>query len=286
MRKLTRLWQALERIPGLCDIPAYWEHHCGVDYSLVHPHLQLTDDFGARYPCPHPKDVHCPRKVADYGDGSFAAVCMHPHKLCEDLPLSSKDALVYRLDVDGIVRPMAQALGVRGQTLKLRTHGVWELGLSTSRRTRNHPAFLLVFTRYDDFVSAVRELALSCPTPFITVAPTGNHLTVEVREHLDRRQSDFISMEDRVGLSEDGRFVALEITDADVIAPTPVERRPAVVDQYKRDFGYTVENICEDAPVNRSDFYKWMKGELDNKSIKATRIEEALRTNPKLRPRQ
>jgi hypothetical protein len=126
-------------------------------------------------------------------------------------------------------------------------------------------------------------LALSCPTPFVAVAPTCNHLTVDLREHLDRRQSDFISMEDRVGMSEDGRFVALESTDADEIAPTPVEQRPAVVDRYKREFTYTVDNICKDATVNRSDFYKWMKGKLDSTSGKSIRIEEALRTNPKLR---
>jgi hypothetical protein len=286
MRKLTRLWQTLERIQGLCEISAYWELYSGVDFPLIRPHLRPTDDYGARYPCPHPQDAHCPRRIVDYGDGSLAAVCRHPHRLCEDLPLSSKDALVYRLDVDALMRPMAEALCVRGQTLRVRAHGVWELGLSTGRTTRNHPAFLLVFTGSDDFRSAVRDLALSCPTPFVAVAPTGNLLTVELREHLDRRQSDFISMEDRVGLSEDGRFVALEITDADEIAPTPVEQRPAVVDQYKRAFGYTVDNICEDAGVNRSDFYKWMKAKLDDKSGKSIRIEQALRTNPKLRTRR
>jgi hypothetical protein len=185
-----------------------------------------------------------------------------------------------------MLRPIAGLRCVRSQTLRVREHGVWELGLSTSRATRNHPAFLLVFAGGDDFRSAVRDLALSCPTPFVAVAPTGNHLTVDLREHLDRRQSDFISMEDRVGMSEDGRFVAMEITDADEIAPTPVERRPSVVDQYKKDFEYTVDNICSDAKVNRSDFYKWMKGKLDSKSGKSIRIEEALRTNPKLRTRR
>jgi len=286
MRKLTRLWQALERIPGLCDISAYWEHHCGADYSLLRPHLRVTDDFGARYPCPHPHDGHCPRGIVDYGDGSFAAICRHPHRLCEDLPLPPKDALVYRLDVDAMLRPIAELLCVRNQTLKLRGHGVWELGLSTSRTTRNHPAFLLVFAARDDFRSAIRDLALSCPTPFVAVAPTGARLTVAVRGTLDGRQSSFISMEDRVGLSEHGRFVALEITDSDEIAPTPVEQRRAVVTQYKRDFGYTVDDICGDAKVNRSDFYKWMKGKLDCNSGKSGRIEEALRTNPKLRTSQ
>lgn len=184
------------------------------------------------------------------------------------------------------MRPMAEALCLRGQTLQVRAHGVWELGLSTGRTTRNHPAFLLIFAGRDDFRSAVRELALTCPTPFVVVAPTGNHLTVDVREPLDRRQSDFISMGDRVGLSENGHFVALEITDAEAIAPTPVELRPAVVNKYKQDFEYTVDNICADATVNRSDFYKWMKAKLDNKSGKSIRIEQTLRTNPKLRTRR
>ena len=286
MRKLTRLWQALERIPGLSEIPACWEDHCGLDYPLIQPHLRLTDDFGARYPCPRPHDGHCPRGIVDYGDGSFAAMCRHPHKLCENLPLPSKAALVYRLDVESMLRPITEILCVRIQTVQTRAHGVWELGLSTSRTTRNQPAFLLVFTGSDDFRSAVRDLALSCPTPFVAVAPTGAHLTVALRENLDRRQSSFISMEDRVGLSEDGRFVALEITDADEIAPTPVLQRPALVAQYKLDFEYTVDGICRDAKVNRSDFYKWMKGKLDDKSGKSSRIEEALRTNPKLRTRR
>jgi hypothetical protein len=283
MRKLTRLWQALERIPGLSDIPAYWENYCGSDYPLIQPHLRVTDDFGARYPCPHPLDGHCPRRLVDYGDGSFAAICRHPHKLCEDLPRSSKDVLVYRLDLDAMLRPMAEPLCVRSQALQVRADGVWEIGLSTSRTTRNQPAFLLIFTRSDDFRSAIRDLALSCPTPFVAVAPTGAHLTVALRGTLDRRQSTFISMEDRVGLTDDGRFVALDITDAGEIPPTPVEQRPAVVAKYKREFGYTVDRICVDARVNRSDFYKWMKGKLDDKSGKSSRIEEALRTNPKLR---
>ena len=286
MRKLTWLWQGLERVPGLAAIPAYWEQFCGTEFPLIRPHLRPTDDIGATYPCPHPRDHDCPRGIVQYGDGTFAAICRHPHKLCDDVPLAPKDALVCTLDIGALVRPMAEGLCVRTQNLQVRAHGVWELGLSTSRATRNHPAFLLVFAWRDDFRSALRELALSCPTPFVAVAPTSNHLTVELRENLARRQSDFISMEDRVGLSEDGRFVALEITDADEIAPTPVEQRPAVVDQYKRDFGYTVDNICEDANVNRSDFYKWMKGKLDSKSGKSIRIEEALRTNPKLRTRR
>ena len=286
MRKLTRLWQGIESVPGLAAIPAYWEHFCGTEFPLILPHLRPTDNIGATYPCPHPRDHDCPRGIVPYGDGTFAAICRHPHKLCDAVPLAPKEALVYTLDIEAFVRPMAVGLCVRTQNLEVRASGVWDLGLSTSRATRNHPVFLLVFARRDDFRSGLRELALSCPTPFVAIAPTSNHLTVELRENLARRQSDFISMEERVGLSEDGRFVALEITDADEITPTPVEQRHAVVEKHKSDFNCTDQIIYEDAGVHKSDFYKWMKGTLGNKSSKSKRIEETLRTDPKLRTRR
>jgi len=286
IRKLTRLWQGIESVPGLAAIPAYWEHFCGTEFSLIRQHLRPTDNIGATYPCPHSRDHDCPRGIVPYGDGTFAAICRHPHKLCDAVPLAPKEALVYTLDIGALVRPMAVGLCVRTQNLEVRASGVWDLGLSTSRATRNRPVFLLVFARRDDFRSALRELALSCPTPFVAVAPTSNHLTVELRENLARRQSDFISMEERLGLSEDGRFVALEITDADEITLTPVEQRPAVVEKYNIDFDYTDQLIYEDAGVHKSDFYKWKSGTLSNKSSKSKRIEETLRTDPKLHTRR
>jgi hypothetical protein len=137
MRKLTLLWQALERIPGLCDVLASWQLHCGADYPLIQPHLRPTDDFGARYPCPHPHDADCPRAIVDYGDGLFAAVCRHPHSLCEDVTLSPKDALVHRLDIDAALTPLASALAVRIQGLQVRAPGVWALGVHRSPSGRS-----------------------------------------------------------------------------------------------------------------------------------------------------
>ncbi len=51
MRKLTQLWRALEKVPGLTDIPAAWELHCGGEFPLLRPHLHSTDVLGYRYPC-------------------------------------------------------------------------------------------------------------------------------------------------------------------------------------------------------------------------------------------
>jgi hypothetical protein len=286
MRKLTRLWQALERIPGLCEVPAYWEQHCGPDYPLIRPHLRPIDEIGAHYPCPHPRDSDCPRKIIDYADGTFAAICRHPHQLCDRLPLAQKDALIHRLDIEGFVRQTVSALCVRPKGFTARTSGVWELGTSTSRATRNYPAFLLVFTACRDFDSAIRDLLLGTSVPFVVVAPTMSHLMGNVREHLARRQCDFISLEERIGFTDGGQFVALEIADAEELAPTPVGQRQAVVEKYNRDFTYTDAQIYRDARVHKSDFYKWIKGALNDKSTKSKQIEEVLRTAPSSRTRR
>ncbi len=39
MRQLTRLWRAIESIPGLLDVPAWWEHFCGDEFPLIQPYL-------------------------------------------------------------------------------------------------------------------------------------------------------------------------------------------------------------------------------------------------------
>ncbi len=285
MRKLTQLWQGIESIPGLSAIPAYWQHFCGAEFALIRPHVRATDHVGSAYPCPHPRDYDCPRHIVDYCDGTFAAICRHPHQLCDVVDLAPKDALVYTLDVASLVIAMADVLCVRSRNRQVRADGVLELGLSTSRATRNQPVFLLAFSRRADFEFALRGLLLSCFMPFVAVAFTSNHLTAELGESLNRHRSAFISMEDRVGLSDSGRFVSLEITDVAEMAPTPIEQRHAVVERYKTDFNRTDQTIFEDASVDKSDYYKWIRGTLGDKSNKSQRIEEVLRTNPQLRNR-
>jgi hypothetical protein len=189
------------------------------------------------------------------------------------------------LDLGGLLRTLADTLCVRVKELRVKAPGVWDLGLSTRRATRDQPAYLLVFHGPSGFRSALRDLALSCPTPFVVVAPTATHLTVELREELGRRNSTFISIDDSVGLADNGQFVALEITDVHEIGTTPLERRRTVVERYKQLFDCTDQAIYERVGVHKSDFYKWMKGTLPDKSSKAKRLEETLRSDPRLRAR-
>ena len=280
IRKLTHLWRSLETVPGLCTVPAWWEDGCPEDYALIRPHLHSTDDCGATYPCPNAQDGDCPRNIVDYGDGTYAAICRHPLRLCGDVPLSTSDVVVRQLDLAGLLRKCLELLGIRPQELRNSAAGVWELGLSISQATRGQPTYLLVFSNGSAFRSACRDLFFANRSPFFVIAPTSAHVTVELHQELARRQCTLITLEDRVGLSADGRFVALELTGANEIPPTQVDQRANVVAAYQRKYECTVKSIHDGVNVNRSDFYKWKKGLLKDSSDKARRIEETLRVPP------
>ena len=281
MRHLKRIWRSLESIPGLAEIPAEWKVHCGTDYPFLAPFLRPTETIGRRHPCPHPRDADCPRAIVEYGDGSLAAVCQHPHRRCEDLPLPITEALVHRLDLAGLIRAIAQPLAVRAQQPEAVAPGVWAVGTSISSASRNQPAFLAAHVRHGDMRSAAQLLAGSRPLPFVFITPTNRFVTSAISDLLQVRNSSLVVLEDRVGISDEGSFVALEPSGGESIVATDVEKRPAVVDDYKRIYDTTDEAIFETARVDKSDFYKWIAGKIKNTSVKAKRIEEVLRTSPR-----
>jgi len=100
MKDLSQFWGSLEGIQGLHAIPAFWARYCDPHFDLIRPYLRATDMVGGDYPCPHPKrGGACARRIVDLGDGEFEGICIDPYKLCPDLPLTSKDVVVHRLDI-------------------------------------------------------------------------------------------------------------------------------------------------------------------------------------------
>ncbi|MDW8356219.1 MAG: hypothetical protein RMK57_17000 [Bryobacterales bacterium] len=274
MRALTRLWRALESIPGLLDVPAFWEHYCGEDFALIQPYLLPTDVFGHQYPCPrYPRDSECPRRIVDYGDGEFAAICRHSHQFCERIPLTPKDALIHTIDVARFAGALAPALKIRPQKIR-EFCGLREIGVSIAPSTRNCPAFLAIVNSVGQLQRFLHELLLSHPTPFILLAPTSKFLTADHLRLLDRHKSQVVSLEETVGVDDDGHFVPLQTAGAEEAPPTPVADRQAAVDAH----GATDAEIYRAARVHKSDFYKWLTGKLSDKSSKSKRIEEVLRT--------
>jgi hypothetical protein len=278
MRKLTRLWQALEQIPGLCDISANWEHHCGDDYPLIQPHLRPTDDFGTVYPCPHPRDAHCPRRIVDYEDGTFAALCRHPHKLCEQVPLTTRQALLYTLDLTSLLKPIAQTLGLRWQKPALRFAGVWAIGVSARTNTRNQTTFLQVQGRQSAFLEGVRQLLIEIAGPFLLIAPTEQFGDATVQEMIHGRGIGFVSLQDQILVDDAGRFHALDpVSSADEHPITPKEDRERVLNVFCHKHDCPKTKVAEEAEVDPADLYKWVRDKLPKRSKKSARIEGVLR---------
>ena len=278
MRDLSRFWQSLERVRGLKAVPAFWRERCGPDFDLIRLHLRATDIIGALYPCPHPSSGHCPRRIVDYGGGHYAAVCRDPYKVCPDVPLEPRDVVVHELGLAGFMQALAAPLGIRAQAPVARGDGTWAVGISVRPDSHGQPVFLIVLPAAARFRAAVERLLFDVPGPFVIVAPTGDHRSVEVQEHVQRRGLRFLALDEQVGLSDDGQCVAFDSKhEADQPLPTPVEDRERIVKEFTAQHRCKVKDIQVAAGADEADYYKWRHGKLPDHYSTCVDIERVLR---------
>ena len=278
MRELNRFWHSLERVSGLQAVPAFWAEYVGPHFELLRPHLCATDIVGGAYPCPHPSPGHCPRRIVDYGDGNYAALCQDPYKVCPDVPLHARDVVVQELNIGGLMQKLAAPIGFRWQAPVRRGDCTWAIGTSLRGETQRQPVFLIVLPAAIRFRAALERLILDVSGPFVIVAPTNSHRSAEVQEHLQRRGLSFLAMEDHVGLADDGQFGALNAAaDADRPMPTPVADRPRAVKEFTVRHKCKVKDIQVAAGEDEADYYKWLHGKLPDHYSTCVAIERVLR---------
>jgi hypothetical protein len=276
MRKLPKLWRSLDRIVGQLAVPAVWEVESGEDFEFLRPHLRPTDMVGALYPCPH-RYGYCPRKIVDYGDGEFAALCRVPHESCERVSLTARDALLHELDLAGFLQPILRAASIRHEQPKKRGYGTWSLGLSTRRSSMNQPAFLIIAHGTEIFESAVNDLLLDVAGQFLVMAPTNRYRSVRVQERLQARNIGYVCLDEQVGVDENGCFVSVDPLDsADRIPATPVADRKRVIAEFRAKHGCKVADIHETAGVHEADYYKWLNGSIPDHYSTCVAIEKVL----------
>jgi hypothetical protein len=277
MKALGSFWRSLEAIPGLLAIPASWEAQCGAGIDLLRPHLRVTDTEGALYPCPKSRPGYCPRRIVDYGNGEYAAVCRDPYKLCEDVPLTQRDVLLHQLDIASFTRVLAGPLGIRRQTPARRGNGAWSIGLSDRQETRSQPVFLIILSETNRFLATLRGLLLSVAGPFVLLAPTSRHRTVEVEELLKPRGIAFVPLEEQLLIDAAGCLSAVALADEHRgIQPTPLEDRRRVVKEFTARNHCKVKDIQEAAGVDEADYYKWLGGKVPDHYSTCVAIERVL----------
>lgn len=205
MRKLPRLWRALEGIPGLLAVPEVWRQECGEDFDYARPYLQPTDRIGGRYPCPN-SFSGCPRRIIDYDEDEFAAICQDEHKRCERVPLTRREALIHRLDLGGLLQPVLRAASIRPQPMSQHAPGVWAAGLSEQAHSRNFPVYFLLADAASTHRAAVERLLLDMSDSFLLILSTNQYRTVETESRLRDRRVECLCLEDQVLVDEHGEF--------------------------------------------------------------------------------
>lgn len=284
MRSLAHFWQSLERVPGLAAVPAFWQTGRGPDYALIQPWLAATATVGAIYPCPYPSAGHCPRRIVDYGNGLYAALCREPHKVCPDVPLTPREVLLHELDVGVLVAAVAPILGVRPQPPVPRGDTTWAIGTSKLWSTHGQPVFLIVVPQTARFLAALEKLLFDVPGPFLVLAPTNRHRSVMVQERMQSRGIGFIALEDSIGADEHGAFALLDGSGtAPELRVTPVADRRRVVKEFAERHKCKVKGIQETAGVDEADYYKWLRGSKADHLSFCIALERAVATGLALR---
>jgi hypothetical protein len=277
MRTLSHLWRSLEAIPGLLAIPAFWEACCGPDIDLVRPHLRVTDTEGSLYPCPKPHVGYCPRRIVDYGNGEFAAICRDPYEICERVPLTQRDVLLQQLDVASFTGMLAGPLAIRWQQPVERGDHTWGIGLSTHRESLNRPVFLFLLPSTERFVASLQRLLLRIPGPCLVVAPTSRHRTVEVQEMLQDRGISFLALEEYLRIDDAGRLVSTDPQEAAAeVRATPKDDRARAVKEFLARHQCKVKDIQEAAAIHQADYYKWLNGSIPDHYSTCVAIEKVL----------
>ncbi|MCC6362982.1 MAG: helix-turn-helix transcriptional regulator [Bryobacterales bacterium] len=205
MKKLPRLWRALECIPGLLAVLEVWRQECGEDFHFAAPNLRPTDRVGTRYPCPNSFNG-CPRRIIDYDDDEFAAICQDPHQRCERVPLTRREAIIHSLDLAGFLVPVLRGAAIRPQAIRPCAPGLWAVGLSEQPHLRNLPVYFLLAHSVGAFDTAAARLLLDVKDSFQLVLPTDQFRTVEFESRLRDRRAECLCLEDQVLVDQQGEF--------------------------------------------------------------------------------
>ena len=170
---------------------------------------------------------------------------------------------------------------------KVRGDGTWAVGISVRPETRGQPVFLIVLPAAPRFRAAVERLLFDVPGPFVIVAPTNTHRSVEVQAHLQRRGLSFIALEDVVGLSDGGQIRGAKAERIGPAAADAVEDRPRAVKEFTARHKCKVKDIQEAAGIDEADYYKWLHGKLPDHYSTCMAIERVLWGGlPNLKPQR
>ena len=218
MRKLHKLWRALEALPGLAAERLEWLRLVGDEWPIVEPLLRQTGALVDRVWCPSPGGPDCPRRVIRHDDARIVAVCGDQPRNCDTLSLTLEDIAVLELDVRRLAQALAGPLGLKAAPSWIREPDILELGMHQVAAGRGVPVVLLWACTPDQAGRAIEILIHTTDAPFAVATPTGRFTGAESRARIRQAGGIYVPLSDVLGADDHGTLAGQHPPD-DIFAP-------------------------------------------------------------------
>ncbi len=204
MPPLTKLWQAIENVPGAAAVMADWRARLGEEVALVRSLLQATDQFAESFP--DSDDPHSSYRVVMHAPDDFVGV--HDSGGAT-IALEKRDVLIYRIDQRRIGSSVAAAFGF--EVVEATVDGVPHTArIGTFRPFAGFafPVYFAIPLESTDLMHAIEVVSSQSDNPFIMVAPTARRLRPTAETLLKQRNACFLTLAESITTNSTGKWTA------------------------------------------------------------------------------
>jgi hypothetical protein len=218
MRKLRRLWRALETLPRAAAERLEWRRLLGDEWPVAEPLLRQTGALVERVWCPSPGGSDCPRRVIRHDDSRIVAVCGDDPRNCDTISLTLEDIAVLELDVGKLAQALAKPLGLRPAASWILKPDILELGMHQVTAGQGVPVLLLWARTPDQAAQAIAFLVHAMDAPFAVATPTDRFVGAEARAKIRSAGGMHVPLCDALGADDHGTLVG-QHAPQEVFAP-------------------------------------------------------------------
>lgn len=192
---LQRVWRAADETLSLPTVAARWRTLLGDDFDAAKSYLTPLGESD-RFPCPSPAGRGCPRRIVERR-GQLLAVCNDSPRLCDPIPVSREDVVLYDVRMDELAAIAARTLGLEPHVSTSRPGGeIWSLGALPLRPGSDLPAFFYSARHPGRFDRGVAHLLRGHAGPFLLVAARSLLSSPSQTAGLRRRKCILLAAED------------------------------------------------------------------------------------------
>jgi hypothetical protein len=213
MRRLHKLWRALEALPGLAAERLEWRRLLGDEWLIVEPLFRQTGAVVDRVWCPSPGGPDCPRRVIQHDDDRIVGVCGDAPRSCDTIPLTLEDIVVLELDVRRLAQALAAPLGLKAAPSWIREPDILELGMHQVAAGQGVPVVLLWARAPDQVGRAIELLMHALDAPFAIATPTDRFVGAETRAKVRQAGGMHFSLSDALGADDHGTLAGQHVPD-------------------------------------------------------------------------